>query len=206
MSRTSITLMLAALIGLVLPGCRQQMAEQPAYDPLEYSDFFADGQASRKPVEGTVPRGHLRLDDHLFTGKVDGQLVATYPFEVTERVLERGQERFNIYCTPCHGRTGEGNGIVVQRGHRKPPSFYEARMVEQPVGHWVDVMTNGFGAMPSYRHQIEPHDRWAIAAYVQALQLTRSANLGEMSPEMRERFENGMMATDHQASEVIPHE
>lgn len=194
MSRTETLLIAIAMIGLLSTGCRQQMAEAPAYDPLEYSDFFADGQASRKPVEGTVPRGHLRLDDHLYTGKLDGQLVTTYPFEVTREVLDRGEERYNIFCTPCHGRTGDGNGIIVQRGHRQPPSFHEQRMVEQPVGHWIDVITNGFGAMPSYVDQIQPHDRWAIVAYIQALQMTRGVTIDELSPRMRNEFDEGLMS------------
>lgn len=170
-------------VALVSVGCRQKMAEQPYYDPYEASDFFADGQSARLPVEGTVARGHVRDDDHLFTGKLDGALVSTYPFEVTEQVLERGRERYDIFCTPCHGGAGLGNGIVVRRGYRTPPSFLDPKFVDLPVGHYVDVMTNGFGAMPPYASQIKPEDRWAIAAYIQALQLSQSVDINQLPPD-----------------------
>ncbi len=167
-------------VALFSVGCRQKMAQQPYYDPYEASEFFADGQSARQPVKGTVPRGYARIDDHLYTGKVDGQLVTTYPFEITEKVLRRGQERFNIYCTPCHGGAGLGNGIVVRRGYRTPPSFLDPKFVDMPVGHYVDVMTNGFGAMPTYAAQVKPEDRWAIAAYIQALQLSQSVDINQL--------------------------
>lgn len=179
----SLLAVAAVSVALVSVGCRQKMAQQPYYDPYEASEFFADGQSARVPVEGTVARGHLRNDDHLWTGRVDGQLVNTYPFEITEQVLERGRERYDIYCTPCHGEAGLGNGIVVRRGYRTPPSFLDPKFADLPVGHYVDVMTNGFGAMPTYASQVRPEDRWAIAAYIQALQLSQSVNIEQLPPD-----------------------
>lgn len=179
------TLLAAATVSVALisVGCRQKMAQQPYYDPYEASEFFADGQSARTPVEGTVARGHLRDDEHLYTGRVEGQLVSTYPFEITEQVLERGRDRYDIYCTPCHGEAGLGNGIVVRRGYRTPPSFLDPKFADLPVGHYVDVMTNGFGAMPTYASQVKPEDRWAIAAYIQALQLSQSVDINQLPPD-----------------------
>lgn len=169
-----------ASIALLTGGCRQKMAEQPYYDPYEATDFFADGLSARQPVAGTVAQGHLKEDDHLHTGKLDGQLVTTYPFEITVEVLERGRERYNIYCSPCHGEAGLGNGIVVRRGYRTPPSFLDPNLVAMPVGHYVDVITNGFGAMPPYAPQVKPEDRWAIVAYIQALQLSQNIDIDQL--------------------------
>lgn len=179
------TLLAAATVSVALisVGCRQKMAQQPYYDPYEASEFFADGKSARTPVEGTVARGHLRDDEHLYTGRVEGQLVSTYPFEITEQVLERGRDRYDIYCTPCHGEAGLGNGIVVRRGYRTPPSFLDPKFADLPVGHYVDVMTNGFGAMPTYASQVKPEDRWAIAAYIQALQLSQSVDINQLPPD-----------------------
>lgn len=172
-------------LGLFALGCQQQMANQPRYDPLEASDFFADGRSARPLVEGTVARGHLRLDEHFYTGKINGQLATTFPFPVTPAVLDRGQERFNIYCTPCHDRLGTGLGMVVRRGYRQPPSYHIERLRSAPAGHFFDVMTRGFGAMPDYAAQIPPRDRWAIAAYIRALQLSQSATLDDVPPPQR---------------------
>ena len=161
------------------------MHDQPKYQPLERSTFFLDQQASRTPVSGTVARGELNEDALLHTGKVDGQDALLFPFRVDEAVMARGQERFNIYCSPCHGRTGLGDGMVVRRGYRRPPSFADERLRQAPVGHFFDVMTNGFGAMPDYAAQIKPADRWAIAAYVRALQLSAHATLDDVPVEQR---------------------
>ena len=156
------------------------MHDAPRYDPLEASTIFRNGASAQPLVEGTVARGDLRQDELLATGKVNGQPANEFPFAITRADLDRGEERFNIYCAPCHGRTGEGNGMVVQRGYRQPPSYHADRMRELPAGYFVDVMTNGFGAMPDYRAQITPEDRWRIVAYIRALQLTNQGTTGDV--------------------------
>jgi len=175
------------MAALALAGCRQDMHDQPRYEPLEASDFFADGRASRPIVEGTVARGQLREDSLLYTGKVDGKDSEVFPFPVTEEVLQRGRERYDIFCSPCHGRTGEGDGMVVQRGYRRPTSFHMATLRGAAVGHFFDVMTNGWGAMPDYASQVPVNDRWAIAAYIRALQATR-VNVGELTIDQQEKL------------------
>ena len=176
MSRANLARAAVLLIGLVvLTGCRQKMADQPRYDPLEPSAFFPNGQSARPLPPNTVPRGQLRADSLLYTGKENGADATTFPFTVTLEVLQRGQERFNIYCAPCHDRAGTGHGIVVQRGFMPPPSFHSDRLRTAPVGHFFDVITNGFGVMPDYRAQIAPRDRWAIVAYIRALQYSQHA-------------------------------
>jgi mono/diheme cytochrome c family protein len=170
---------------LALAGCRQDMHDAPSYDPLQATDFFANGAASRPLVPNTVARGQLRADEFLFTGKINGQVANEFPMPVTRQVLDRGQERFNVYCSPCHGRTGEGNGMVVQRGFRQPPSYHEERLRNAPVGYFFDVMTNGFGAMQDYSAQVTVPDRWAIAAYIRVLQLSRSATVNDVPADRR---------------------
>ncbi|MGH9789566.1 MAG: c-type cytochrome [Candidatus Acidiferrales bacterium] len=165
------------------------MAQQPRVKPLGASSFFADGRGARQPVEGTVARGQLRDDEHLYTGKVNGELVTTFPFAVTREVLERGRERFNIYCTPCHGFAGEGDGMIVRRGFKQPPSYHIERLQTAPAGHFFDVMSNGFGAMPDYAAQVAVEDRWAIVAYIRALQLSRNATLADVPAGEREKLE-----------------
>ena len=166
-----------ALLALVLVGgCRQDMHNQPKYRGLRASAFFDNGSSARPLVEGTVARGTLQTDAAFFTGKNGNTEVTELPFPVSEEVLDRGEQRFNIYCTPCHDRTGSGRGIVVQRGYRQPPSFHIDRLRTAPIGHFFDVMTNGFGAMPDYRAQVSPRDRWNIAAYIRALQLSQHAS------------------------------
>ena len=171
--------------GAALSGCRQDMHNQPKFIPMRSSEFFSDGSSAREPVPGTVARGHLDADTYFYTGKVNGVDGKLMPFPVTKAVLERGEERYNIYCTPCHSRVGEGNGMIVQRGYRRAASLHDARLVEAPIGHFYDVMTNGWGAMPDYASQIEPQDRWAIAAYIRALQLSQNATLNDVPPEQR---------------------
>jgi hypothetical protein len=167
--------LLAMAATLTLAGCRNDMHVQPKYLPLRHSDFFEDGRTSRTPPTGTIARGQLRDDTYLFTGMVNGQPGNEMPFPATREVLERGRERFDIYCTPCHSRVGDGNGMIVQRGFRRPPSFHEPRLRQAPLGHFYDVMTNGFGAMPDYAAQVNTRDRWAIASYIRALQFSQSA-------------------------------
>jgi hypothetical protein len=151
------------------------MHNQPKYRPLRATTFFGDGSSARPLVEGTVARGTLKEDEAFFTGKIGTTLVTGLPFAVDEHVLDRGEERYNIYCTPCHDRVGSGNGMVVQRGYRPPLSFHDDRLRAAPAGHFFDVMTNGFGAMPDYRAQISPRDRWAIVAHIRVLQLSQRA-------------------------------
>ena len=160
---------------VLVAGCRQDMHNQPKYKPLRPSTLFADGSSARPLVDGTIARGTLQEDEAFFTGKVGTDMVKELPFPVTQADLDRGQERYNVFCTPCHDSTGSGQGMVVRRGYRQPPSFHDPRLKAADPGHFFDVMTNGFGAMPDYRAQIEPRDRWRIVAYVRALQLSHSA-------------------------------
>jgi hypothetical protein len=166
------------------------MHDQPRYEPLEASAFFTDGQASRPLVPGTVARGHLHIDSHFSTGRVNGHLVDTLPFPITRVLLERGHERYEIYCAPCHDRLGSGQGIVVQRGFRRPPSLHIERLRQAPVGHFFDVISSGFGAMADYAAQVPPRDRWAIVAYIRALQLSQHATLADVPVEQREQLQN----------------
>lgn len=184
------TLLLLTALASMLAACRQDMHDQPKLEPLEKNNFFSDQRASRPLVEGTVARGHLRIDEHLYTGKVNGALATTLPFPATKEVLARGQERYNIFCAPCHDRVGSGNGMIVQRGFRKPPSFHLERLREMPVGHYFEVMTNGFGTMYSYSDRISPRDRWAIAAYIRVLQLSQNAALTDVPQDQRSKLEN----------------
>jgi mono/diheme cytochrome c family protein len=165
------------------------MHDQPKYTALEKTSFFPDGSSARLPLPGTVARGDLREDQILYTGKDNDEPAATFPFSVDERVMARGRERFDIYCSPCHGLTGEGNGMIVQRGFSRPPSLLQPRLRETPPGHFFDVMTNGFGAMPDHAAQIKPADRWAIAAYIRALQLAGSATLDDVPAAERGKLE-----------------
>ena len=163
-----------------LTGCRQDMHNQPKYRGLRASAFFADGSSARPLVEGTVARGTLQEDEAFFTGKIDKATVKDLPFAVDEALLNRGQERYNIYCSPCHDKTGSGNGIVVQRGYRQPPSYHIDRLRQADAGYFFDVITNGFGVMPDYRVPVAPRDRWAIVAYIRALQLSQNANVNDV--------------------------
>ena len=165
----------AALVLFAAAGCRQDMHDQPRYRPLRASAFFEDTSSARPLVEGTIARGTLQTDAAFFTGKNGAMLVNELPFPVTQAVLDRGQERFNIYCTPCHDATGSGNGLVVQRGYPRPQTYHSDRLRNVEVGYFFDVMTNGFGRMPDYRAQISPRDRWNIVAYIRALQLSQHA-------------------------------
>jgi len=182
-----------------LTGCRQDMQDQPKFIPLRPSEFFDDGRSERPLIEGTVARGHLNDDAALYAGKgPDGKFVDTFPFPVTKEVMDRGQQRFNVYCTPCHDRTGNGNGMVVRRGFRHPPSYHSDQVRALSNGYIFDVITHGFGAMPDYAAQIPPHDRWAIVAYVRALQLSENATLGDVPPGEREKLGTGTAIQVHQ--------
>lgn len=170
---------------LLAAGCRQDMHDAPRYEPLEASAFFPNGQSARTLVANTVPRGQLREDRHLYEGIVDGKPAETFPFPITADVMQRGHERFNVFCSPCHGRTGEGNGMIVQRGFRQPPSMHDDRLRNAPVGYFFDVMTHGFGAMQDYSAQVPVADRWAIAAYIRALQLSQRATVDDVPADRR---------------------
>src|SRR3954462_10439008 len=173
---------------LLAAGCRQDMHNSPKAIPLRESVFFKNGSSARPPGGETVARGTLQDDVAFFTGKNGAAEVDALPFALTADVLDRGEQRYNIYCTPCHGPTGRADGMVVRRGYRQPPSFHLDRLRQAPLGHFYDVMTNGFGAMPDYRAQIAPRDRWAIAAYVRALQLSQHAAVGDVAPEDRQKL------------------
>jgi hypothetical protein len=174
--------MLALTIaGAGLAACRQDMHDAPRYEPLEASAFFSDGQSARMPVANTVSRNPLAdTDELLYTGKVNGVLANEFPMPVTAAVLARGHERYDIFCSPCHGRTGKGDGMIVQRGMRQPPSFMDDRLRNAAAGYFFDVMTHGFGAMQDYAAQIPVEDRWAIVAYERALQFSQHAAVGDV--------------------------
>ena len=165
---------------LVLAGCRQDMQDQPKFFPQRGTDFYADGRSVRPQVENTVARGQLRENAYFYTGLVNGKEGEGMPFPATLEVLERGQERYNVYCTPCHSRVGNGIGMIVQRGYMKAGSFHSARLESAPLGHFFHVISNGYGAMPDYSAQIVPEDRWAIVAYIRALQLSQKATQADV--------------------------
>jgi len=182
-------------LSLLLGACRRDMQDQPKYKPLAESRFFADHRSERAMVDDTVPRGYLRADLARYTGKMNGADVDYFPFEITRADIERGRDRFNIYCAPCHSRTGDGDGLIVQRGYRFPPSYYSDRVMKAPVGHFFDVITNGFGAMPSYASRVIPDDRWRIIAYIRVLQFSESASINDVPPADRAQLAEGAKAT-----------
>jgi mono/diheme cytochrome c family protein len=165
---------------VTLAGCRQDMHNQPKYLPLRESDFYADRRSARPIVEGTVARGDLQQDSYYYTGKVNGLPGNEMPIPVTRELLDRGEERYNIYCSPCHSKLGDGNGMIVQRGFKQPPSYHIDRLRQAPIGHFFDVISNGFGAMSEYKAQVSVNDRWAIAAYIRALQLSQNATRADV--------------------------
>ena len=164
------------------------MRDQERYDPLQASTFFKDGRASRPLVEGTVARGDLREDTLLYTGKQDGKPSEVFPFPVDEKVLSRGQERYNIYCSVCHDALGYGRGMVVRRGFKQPPSFHDDRLKQAVPGYFFEVITNGFGAMYDYAAQIPAEDRWAIIGYIRALQLSQDADVKDLPEDARQKL------------------
>jgi hypothetical protein len=170
----------------LLTGCRQDMADQPKNTPLSPSSFFEDGRSERPLIDNTVPRGSL-ADDALFVPKDSN----TFPLPLTMDLLDRGRDRYKIFCTPCHGLQGDGNGMVVMRGMKRPPTYHQPRLREVPNGYIFDVITNGFGQMQGYSAQIPPRDRWAIVAYVRALQLSRNAPVSELPEDLRQKLSQG---------------
>jgi mono/diheme cytochrome c family protein len=180
---------LLSAVALLLAGCRREMYNQPRGDPLKSSDFFADGAASRPLPPHTVAQENFHADNTYDTGRIGTNFATQFPFPVTRRTLERGRECFDIYCAMCHGRTGQGGGIVVQRGFPAPPSYDIERLRDKPPGYFYDVITRGYGVMFSYANRVQVDDRWAIAAYIGALQRSRHATLGDVPPAERARLE-----------------
>ncbi len=192
-------------------GCsRLDMQDQPKYKPQRPSEFFADGRSDRPEPEGTIARGQLQEDTAFYNGKdAAGKDIDAFPIAVDKTVILRGQQRYDIYCAPCHGRLGNGMGMIVQRGFKQPPSYHIERLRNAPVGHLFEVITNGYGAMLNYSQQIQVRDRWAIVAYIRALQYSQNANVADlsveakaklpatgapMSPEMKEAMQKEPMA------------
>jgi mono/diheme cytochrome c family protein len=184
-------LALLVLGAVFAAGCRVDMHIQPRLQSDASSTFFPDGRADRPEIPDTVARGHMRTDELLYTGKINGVVADQFPFPVTQQVLEKGQARFNIYCSPCHDYTGSGRGMIVQRGFPPPPSYHTDKLRNAPVGHFFDVMTEGHGAMYSYAARVSPEDRWAIAAYIRALQLSQHATLDDVPASERQQLVNG---------------
>lgn len=177
------------LAALLLTACGPNMRDQPRFDPYQASGFFADGTSARSPVEGTVPRGRLEADEHFYRGTVDGRPARELPVALDRELLERGRQRYEIFCTPCHGALGVGDGMIVQRGFSPPPSFHSDRLRGAPVGHVFQVISRGLGRMPAYGDRVPTADRWAIVAYVRVLQLSQRAPLELVPEEERRRLE-----------------
>lgn len=173
---------------LAVSSCRQDMHDQPRYEPYEGNSAYADGRADRPQVIGTLARGQLLTDTLLHTGKEAGEFAVRFPFPITAEVLERGRERYDIYCSTCHDYTGSGQGMAVQRGFLKPTSFHDERLRKAPPGYYFDIITNGFGAMYDYSDRITPSDRWAIVSYVRALQASQDVPVETLPESVRQRL------------------
>ena len=171
-------------------GCRQDMHNEPKYVPYRSSAFFPDGLSERQQVAGTVARDQLYQGSYFDTGKINGKEGDVFPFPVTMAVMERGHERYDIYCSPCHSRVGDGEGMIVKRGYRRAINFHDPKIASETVGHYFDIISHGFGAMPDYAAQIAPADRWAIAAYIRALQYAQNGTLADIPPESRGSLKN----------------
>jgi mono/diheme cytochrome c family protein len=180
----------AVLCAAALTGCHLDMWQQRRYEPLEKGAFFGEGESSsRTPVEGTVPYHLAKLDSHYYQGRVNGELIDALPAQIplTAELIQRGHDRFGIYCTPCHGLTGHADGMVVHRGFPQPTSYMDQRLLEAPLGYFFDVMTNGFGRMYSYASRVPVEDRWAIAVYVRTIQLSQNATPDLLPPDVLEQ-------------------
>lgn len=173
---------------LVLAACHVDMYDQPRYQPNQVSTFFRDGRAMRPPVENTVAIGSFDPDSALLTGKVNGELATELPVELTAELLEHGRTRYDAYCAPCHGLVGDGNGVIAYRGPLQVPSLHQDRLRTVAIGYFFDVITNGVNRMYSYANRIPPEDRWAVAAYVRALQLSQYADVNDLSAEERQQL------------------
>ncbi len=186
MWRNSEVLLLLPM--LLLAGCRSDMQNTPKAKTFRASRFYDDRLTARPLISGTVPNSGLADDELRYNGDINGRLVTTFPFPVTREVLKRGQDRFNIFCAPCHGRLGDGEGMIVQRGFRRPPSYHIYRLRNAPVGHFYDVITHGFGSMYDYADRVAPRDRWAIIAYIRALQFSQNAPDSELPDQDRNQL------------------
>ncbi|MBV8780448.1 MAG: cytochrome c [Phycisphaerae bacterium] len=176
----------ALIGGMAVVGCRKSdMSQQPRFQPYQESVSFSDNASERPLVAGTVIHGQPRTDELLYQGTVNGRVSTDFPFQITHSDLERGRVQFNIFCSVCHGQTGEGNGMIVQRGFTPPPSYHIDRLRNAPVGHFFQVISNGYGAMYSYNERIKPDDRWRIAAYIRALQLSQNAPPSALSDDQK---------------------
>ncbi|MEZ5416304.1 MAG: cytochrome c [Vicinamibacterales bacterium] len=200
--RTNLTFMragaaLVLMTATVAAGCRQDMHDTPRYESYEANASMPDGRASRELPAGTVARGQLRDDEHFYTGKVNGEFAAEFPFPVSAADMARGQERFGVYCTPCHGQLGDGKGMVVQRGLRQAATYHQDRLRTVAPGYFYDVISNGFGAMQGYAEQVPPRDRWLIAAYIRALQLSQNASVDDVPAADRGRLDAPAAAAAH---------
>jgi mono/diheme cytochrome c family protein len=187
--KKSLSKVVLAAVSLLGVGCsRLDMQDQPKYRPQRPSDFFADGRSERQPVEGAIARGTLYEDTAFYEGKdATGKDIEEFPIAVDKTVILRGQQRYDVYCSPCHGRIGNGLGMVVRRGFKQPPSYHIERLRTAPAGHLYDVISNGYGAMLNYASQVQPRDRWAIVAYIRALQYSENANINDLPAESRAR-------------------
>ena len=174
---------------VVSTACAGNHRDQPRYDPQDESRLFAGGQSARPIVGDTVARGQLQEDTVLYTGKDGAKYLRGFPFPVTKEVLDRGQDRYEISCVPCHGEVGNGDGMIVRRGYSRPPSYHIDRLRNVEEGYLYEVITIGFGTMPSYADQVAPRDRWAIVAYLRALQLSQNAKADDLSPQDRAELE-----------------
>lgn len=180
---------LALFICLCLCSCRRGMVDQPHATPLT-ADVLTSSNSSARPIPPhTVARGHLEADDAFFTGMTNGRLIVAFPEALTRATLARGRERYDVYCAVCHGPTGDGDGMIVRRGFPRPASFHEQRLRDAPVGYFFDVIKNGYGIMYSQAERVEPEDRWAIIAYIRALQFSRRASLADVPPTERIKLE-----------------
>jgi mono/diheme cytochrome c family protein len=197
--KISASLFTAALCAFAISGCgslRQDMADQPYNRPLSQSDFFPDGRSERPLIENTVPHGAIENDAYNVSKDYAG-----FPLKVDEKLLVRGEDRYKVFCTPCHGLQGDGNGMVAMRGMKHPPSYHIDRLRQAPNGYFYDVMSNGFGAMYSYGERISPRDRWAIIAYVRALQLSRNAKASDLPESVRQKLNSSSTETSGGAKE-----
>jgi mono/diheme cytochrome c family protein len=195
---------LVALVALAALACRQDMHDQPKYEPFEGSEFFSDGKAMRPFVDGTVARGTLREDTPYYTGRSGNDFVAEIPVTVTAELLERGRAEFEVFCSPCHGRTGMGNGMIVQRGFKRPSTYHVDRLRQMPIGYFFDVITRGYGAMSDYASQVPVEDRWAIVAYIRALQLSQYAPAADVPADRRGELEASLGDPDEAGAQAAP--